>query len=197
MTIDPLYPFLVVGLFSPGPNVILIAASGARFGFRRSLPHMAGVLLGIAGIAALAGGGISAVLEALPWLRRILGLVATMWILYLAYRLWAVPGIVPHSQAQPMSFVQAALFQWVNPKIWALALTAATAYGAGMPPWQEALRLSLAFVGINSLALSWWGLAGVVLAFLLRTPIAWRLFHKTMALALAFFSFALLRETLG
>ncbi|MBC6407021.1 MAG: hypothetical protein GDA40_02340 [Rhodobacteraceae bacterium] len=95
--------------------------------------------MGIAGIAALAGGGISAVLEALPWLRRILGLVATMWILYLAYRLWVVPGIAPHSQAQPMSFVQAALFQWVNPKIWALALTAATAYGAGMPPWQEAL----------------------------------------------------------
>jgi threonine/homoserine/homoserine lactone efflux protein len=188
MLLDPLYAFVFLGLFSPGPNIILLTASGARFGFKRTFPHVLGVALGVGITAGLTAFGLGAILLALPKLFVLLKVLAALWILWIAWGLWtATPSVVGESAA-PMTFFQAVLFQWVNPKIWAIALAAVSAYSAGLTPIGEALRMASAFSGINLFVCIFWTSAGTLLTFLLTSDVAWRIFMRCMALALAAFS---------
>lgn len=186
MSIDPLYIFVFAGLFSPGPNVILLTTSGARFGFRATIPHVIGVALGVGVIAGLTGLGIGAVLLAFPQLATALKIGAAIWILFMAYRL-ALASAKPASNGKdrPFTLLEAVLFQWVNPKIWAVALVATSGYSIGLPAPQEALRLASAFSGINLFVCLFWSYAGSLLAYLLNTPKAWALFLRIMAGVLA------------
>ncbi|SIO49250.1 Threonine/homoserine/homoserine lactone efflux protein [Rhodovulum sp. ES.010] len=186
MALDPLYLFVFAGLFSPGPNVILLTASGARFGFRRTLPHVAGVVVGVGITSGLTALGIGALLLELPWLATTLRILAAGWILWMAWTL-VTAARQPDGRAghRPFTFVEAVLFQWVNPKVWAVALAAASGYAAGLGPWGEALRLSTAFSGINLFVCLFWSFAGSLLAWLLASERAWRIFMGGMALALA------------
>lgn len=187
----PLLGFVFFGLFSPGPNVILITASGARFGFRRTLPHIAGVALGVGVIAAITGMGIGALLQARPSLTLALRLLAGVWILWMAYNLWRSDPAQRKETDRPFTFLEALLFQWVNPKIWAVGLSA-TAYVAALPAAQQALTLGMTFTGLNTGVCLFWAIAGSLLSYLLGNARAWRLFMRTMALALACFAGLLL-----
>jgi len=189
--IDPLYLFVLAGLFSPGPNVILLTASGARFGFKATVPHILGVAAGVGITAGITGFGVGAVLESQPTLQLVLKIVAAGWILYMAFALWnsTKAGSVEAGE-RPFTFVQAVLFQWVNPKVWAVALAASSGYASGLSPLSEAIRLGTAFSGINLGVCTFWTFAGSVLAYLLGSPTAWRFFMRTMAVILG--SFAIL-----
>jgi len=183
---DPLYPFVFFGLFSPGPNVILLTASGARFGFRATLPHVAGVVVGVGITAGLTGLGIGAVLAAYPALALTLRIVAAGWILFMAVQLLRSRAASAHKAGQrPFTFVEAVLFQWVNPKVWAVAMAAAAGYGSGLGAWVDAGRLATAFSGLNLFVCLFWSFAGTLLALLLTTPTAWVVFRTVMAAALA------------
>lgn len=183
---DPLYPFVFLGLFSPGPNVILLTASGARFGFRATLPHVFGVALGVGITAGLTGLGIAALLLAQPALALALKIAAAFWIGWMALSLWRSSASGGSSAgARPFTMVEAILFQWVNPKVWAVALAAASGYAAGLPPVEEAQRLALTFSGLNLFVCLFWSWAGSLLALLLTTPLAWRIFSRVMATGLA------------
>lgn len=182
---DPLYPFVFLGLFSPGPNVILLTASGARFGFRATLPHVAGVVLGVGVVAGLTGLGIGALVAAAPALQLALKLAAALWIGAMALSLWRSSAKGQgDARARPLSVTEGALFQAVNAKLWAVALAAASGYGAGLGPMAEGLRLATAFSGLNLFVCLFWSFAGSLLALLLSTPAAWRVFARTMALGL-------------
>jgi threonine/homoserine/homoserine lactone efflux protein len=183
---DPLYLFVFLGLFSPGPNVILLTASGARFGFRPTLPHVAGVALGVGVTAGLTGLGIGALLEGWPVLKTGLSAVAAAWIGVMAWRLWhSEPGSTERrSEDRPWGVTRAALFQWVNPKVWAIAVAAASGYSLGLPPIEEAQRLALAFAGINLFVCLFWSFAGSLLSLLLRDAKAWSIFARIMAAGL-------------
>jgi threonine/homoserine/homoserine lactone efflux protein len=184
--LDPLYPFVFLGLFSPGPNVILLTASGAQFGFRATLPHVAGVALGVGIIAGLTGLGIGALLVAQPALTLALKLAAAGWIGWMAWALWQSSARGRASpRARPFTVLEAVLFQWVNPKIWAISLAAASGYAAGLGPLGEAQRLAIAFSGLNLFVCLFWTFAGSILAILLTTPAAWRVFARVMAAGLA------------
>ncbi|KNG93682.1 LysE family translocator [Pseudaestuariivita atlantica] len=186
---DPLYGFVFLGLFSPGPNVILLTMSGARFGFAATLPHLLGVALGVGVIAAVTGLGIAALLLAQPALELVLKIIAAAWILWMALGLWRSSARSADGKGRPMTFFEAVLFQWVNPKVWAVALTAASAYPGAGGPVSEAARLALAFSGVNLFVCLFWTSAGALLQRLLTRPMAWRLFARTMAVALAVFAF--------
>ncbi len=186
----PLIGFVFFGLFSPGPNVILITASGARFGFKRTIPHIIGVALGVGVIAFVTGIGIGALLTAMPALTLVLKIVASLWILWMAYNLWNADPAKKTGRDRPFTFVEAVLFQWVNPKVWAVALSA-TAYVATLSPLNQATALALTFSGINLGVCTFWGTAGSLLSYLLTNPTAWRVFMRTMAVALAGFSILL------
>ncbi len=186
MVVDPLYAFVFAGLFSPGPNVILITTSGARFGFRRTLPHVAGIVVGVFVIAALTGLGIGAIMAELPVLNLILKIAAAVWILWMAWQLFMTTRKpqAPHRD-RPFTFIEAVLFQWINAKLWAVALAAATGFASALPPVQEALRLGTAFSGLNLFVCLFWVAAGSALTYLLTTPRAWNAFTTFMAAFLA------------
>ncbi|WP_147126574.1 LysE family translocator [Shimia ponticola] len=183
--IPPLYIFVFLGLFSPGPNVILLTASGARFGFKPTLPHVLGVAFGVGITAGLTGFGIGALLTALPGLRLVLQVIAAGWILFMAWKLWnAKPGSADSGKDRPWTFFEAVLFQWVNPKVWAIAV-AATAYTHDAGPLMSAWLLGTAFAGINLCVCLFWSFAGSLLSYLLGNPSAYRVFMRIMALLLA------------
>ena len=183
----PLIGFVFFGLFSPGPNVILITASGARFGFQRTIPHIFGVALGVGVIAFVTGIGIGTLLTAEPALTLVLKIVASLWILWMAYNLWNADPAKKTERDRPFTFIEAILFQWVNPKVWAVALSA-TAYVATLSPLNQATALAFTFSGINLGVCTFWAVAGSLLSYLLTNPTAWRIFMRVMAVALVGFS---------
>jgi len=184
--IDPLYFFVLAGLFSPGPNVILLTASGARFGFRPTLPHVLGVAAGVGVISGLTGFGIGALLMAQPSRALVLKLIAVAWIMWMAWKLFrSTSGPQTEGRDRPFTFIEAVLFQWVNPKVWAVAMAASAGYPSDLEPVGEALRLASAFAGINLFVCLFWTFAGSLLIYLLKTPQAWRIFTMVMAIALA------------
>lgn len=188
MAFDPLYLFVFAGLFSPGPNVILLSASGSRFGFRATLPHVIGVAVGVGITSAAASLGIAALVFSSPVIGVGLRFIAALWIFWLAISLWrgrSLSGSVEQGDRKPFTVLEAVLFQWVNPKVWAVAIAAATGYPSGQGPIDEAVRLATAFAGINLGVCLFWAGAGSVLAFLLRTPKALDTFDKVMAVLLA------------
>nr|WP_239479662.1 LysE family transporter [Actibacterium sp. 188UL27-1] len=173
-------------MFSPGPNVILLIASGARFGFRRTIPHVLGVAAGVGITSGLTGLGLGALLLSQPALTLVLKIGAAGWILWMAWKLLTAARTQTQTGPdKPFTFFQAVLFQWVNPKVWAIAVAAAVGYGAGLPPAQEAARLAIAFSGINLGVCLFWSFAGSLLAYLLGNPKAWSIFMAVMAGLLA------------
>ncbi|PWJ16523.1 LysE family translocator [Jannaschia seohaensis] len=183
--LDPLYLFVFAGLFTPGPNVILLTASGARFGFRPTIPHVLGVAFGVGVTSALTALGVGALLLAVPTLTFALKVAACGWILWMAWKLFRSTGATAKGKDRPFTFIEAVLFQWVNPKIWIVALAAASGYASDLPAHLEALRIGSAFSGINLFVCLFWTFAGTLLAYLLKTPLAWRIFTSVMAAALA------------
>ncbi len=174
------YLFVFLGLFSPGPNIILLITSGATFGLRKTLPHVFGVALGVGVIAALTGLGVGQILINLPWLRFVLNLVAAIWIFYLAIKIWNSSYTEKTTGASPFTFMQAVLFQWVNPKIWAVAL-AAFAYVPTASPLISATILGHAFAVINLFVCLFWTATGQATARFLRQKKIWVLFMRVMA----------------
>lgn len=179
--------FVFFGLFSPGPNVILLTTSGARFGFRATVPHLLGVALGVGVIAFVTGLGLGALIDTIPSLRAVLMIAAALWILSMAWKLWHAKPSVARDTDRPFTFGQAVLFQWVNPKIWAVA-TSATAMVAVTSPIAQATTLAVTFSATNLCVCLFWTYAGSLLKTLLADPIKWRIFMRIMAVALAVFS---------
>ena len=123
-----LVAFSFVTSITPGPNNLMLMASGAAFGFRRSVPHMLGVGIGFTVMALLVGLGLAGLIEAAPGLKLALKAAGTVYMLWFAWKILTRHARGGCGAARPMSFMQAALFQWANPKAWAMALTAVTAY---------------------------------------------------------------------
>ena len=121
-----LFAFAFVSSVTPGPNNLMLMASGANFGFKRTIPHMLGVGIGFTLMVVLVGAGLMQLFDLYPVSYDVLRVVCVIYLSYLAYRIAtaAAPEHQADSTAKPFSFLQAALFQWVNPKAWTMALTA-------------------------------------------------------------------------
>jgi threonine/homoserine/homoserine lactone efflux protein len=171
---------------TPGPNNAMVTASGATWGFARTLPHMLGIALGFPLMLVAVSLGAGAALRGEPWVHDVLRWAGAAYLLWLAWRIaTAAPGKQGEGRAggRPMSFLQAALFQWMNPKAWVIALgavvTYTTASGAALVVQAVVLAAIFALVILPSTAL--WTAAGVGAARLLRTPRALRAFNLAMA----------------
>jgi len=184
--ISPLIAFLIAGMASPGPNVIMLTTSGARFGARATWPHLIGVVLGVGIIGAASGLGVGALLLAKPNLSFALQVISALWILWMAFTmLWQGRAPKANRTDHPMRLPEAILFQWVNPKVWAVALAASSGYSIGLPPFEDAIRLALAFSGVNFFVCVFWTYSGQLLAQLLKSEQAWWMFRIVMATFLA------------
>jgi threonine/homoserine/homoserine lactone efflux protein len=177
--------FSIVSSITPGPNNLMLMASGANFGFRRTIPHMLGVSLGFTLMVLLVGVGLVQVFDAFPVSYLLLKAVSIVYLLYLAWKIGTAAAAHGESQkgGSPFTFVQAALFQWVNPKAWTMALTAVSVYS----PSQDAS--SMAFVAvvfgvINMPCICIWTTMGFQLQRILTSEKRLRAFNVTMAVLL-------------
>lgn len=169
---------------TPGPNNIMLLASGVNFGFRRTMPHMLGVALGHAFMVLVVGVGLVGVFINYPPARMALTVVSAIYMLWLAWKIAnAAPPAGATTQARPLTFLQAAAFQWVNPKAWIMSLGAVTLYAPGQEFWAVAWVAGV-FVVVNFPSVSVWALAGVGLRRLLRRPLWLRVFNYSMAVLL-------------
>jgi threonine/homoserine/homoserine lactone efflux protein len=177
--------FSLVSSITPGPNNLMLMASGANFGFRRTLPHMLGVALGFTLMVILVGIGLVQVFDAFPISYQILKIVSVTYLLYLAWKIGTAAPAQGNTDAggTPFTFVQAALFQWVNPKAWTMALTAVSVYS----PSQNVAAIAFVaavFGAVNLPCISLWTTLGQQLQNLLTSPMRLRAFNITMALLL-------------
>ncbi|WP_226780678.1 LysE family translocator [Oceaniglobus trochenteri] len=176
--------FALVSSITPGPNNLMLMASGANFGLRRTLPHMMGVALGFVIMVLLVGVGLQGVFRAFPVVHLVLKVLSVVFLLYLAWKIaHAAPPDPTRAEGQPITFWQAAAFQWVNPKAWAMALTATSAYAPSQTLTAIAL-VALVFGGINLPAISLWTVTGRQMRRILTNPARLRAFNWTMAVLL-------------
>lgn len=186
-TLVALAAFVFVSSMTPGPNNLMLMASGTNFGFARTGPHMLGVALGFTFMVLLVALGVGAVFAAIPGAMTALKIASTVYLLYLAWRIAVSPP--PRldegdAAGRPLTFLQAVAFQWVNPKGWTMALTAAAVY---IPADHRVLgafvvTAVVAVMGTPSTVV--WAAAGVQLRRLIHRPKAYRTFNVIAALLL-------------
>lgn len=182
--LSALAAFAFVTSITPGPNNLMLMSSGANFGFRRTIPHMLGVGLGFVIMLILVGTGLVGVFEAYPVSYTVLKSVSVAYLLYLAWKIAnSSPPDEAGSTATPMTFLQAALFQWVNPKAWAMALTAVTVYAPSQTMAAIGL-VGIVFGLVNIPSVGSWTLLGQQMRRFLNSPSRLRAFNITMAILL-------------
>ncbi|WP_372835885.1 LysE family translocator [Puniceibacterium confluentis] len=173
--------FALVTVITPGPNNLMLMASGANFGLRRSVPHMFGVGLGFPVMVVLVGLGVMQLFDLWPQSYLVLKIASAAYMLYLAWKIaHAAAPRDTGATGRPLSFFQAAAFQWVNPKAWSMGLSAITLYAAGRD-LAAVLWVAGAYVVCAVLSTTLWTLAGQQLRRLLRAPARLRAFNWLMA----------------
>ncbi len=176
--------FAFVSSITPGPNNLMMLASGLNYGIRRSIPHMLGIGIGFMFMLSLVGLGLAELFERFPILDIILKVSATLYMFWLAWRI-ANAGAPKAAEAgaRPMSFLEACAFQWVNPKAWAMALTAMTVYA----PTKSLLEISIvtiAFGLVNIPCVGAWAMLGQEMRRFLQIPRTLQIFNWSMAILL-------------
>jgi len=176
--------FALVSSITPGPNNLMLMASGANFGFMRSVPHMLGISIGFMVLMLLTGLGLARVFDLYPVSHLVLKVLSAAYMLWLA---WKIANAAPIKERRgggaPMTFLQAAAFQWVNPKAWAMALTANTVYVASVSVPALAVACAV-FAAVNLPSVSFWTMAGQQMKRFLTNPERLRAFNWTMAVLL-------------
>lgn len=180
-TLFPLLAFAFVTSITPGPNNLMLMASGANFGFRRTIPHMLGVGLGFVFMAILMGVGLSSAFDAWPILKDVLTVVSIVYLLWLAWKIAnAAQPKDGEAVGKPLTFLQAASFQWVNPKAWSMALSAVTIY-----TYDDTVLaifvVAAIFGAVNIPAVSTWCLLGREMRRFLTNPARLKAFNWFMA----------------
>ena len=179
--------FALVMAFTPGPNNVMLASSGARFGVMRTLPHIAGVTLGFPAMFFLVGLGLASILLASPLLQLIMKTVSCAYLLWLAFQIArSTSATAEKGGGKPLNFLQAAAFQWINPKAWLAAVGAISGYtsGDGRRLYLQVAIIALITLGVSLASTVTWTAFGAAIRRLLRSALALRLFNLTMALLL-------------
>jgi threonine/homoserine/homoserine lactone efflux protein len=178
--------FATVMFFTPGPNNIMLLSSGLTYGFRRTLPHVAGITIGFAFMIGAVGLGLGTIFITYPVLQTVLKYAGIAYLIYLAVRI-AMSGPTTPDQDNargPMTFWGAAMFQWINVKGWVMVIGTITAYaGIASFPWNIVIQVLLSLL-LGTLSCSAWAMFGSALRPILTSPLAVRAFNIVMALLL-------------
>jgi len=179
-----LFAFAFVTVITPGPNNLMLMASGANFGFRRTVPHMLGIGLGFPSMLFLVGIGVMQVFDMWAPSYVVLKVLSVFYLLYLA---WKIANAAPPGEAdatgRPLTFLQSAAFQWVNPKAWSMALSAITLYAASRD-LSAVLWVAGVYVLVSCISTTSWTVLGLQMRWFLTSPTRLRFFNITMAMLL-------------
>jgi threonine/homoserine/homoserine lactone efflux protein len=184
----PLAIYSFVMSITPGPNNVMVTASGALFGYRRTVPHLLGVSLGAALQTALVCLGLGLVFERFPVLHEVLRWAGAAYLAWLGWRIFASGLSVGEAkrEASPIGFIAAALFQLLNPKAWMMALTIATLFlPREVSPLVGSLIVGAVLALVNYPCISVWALFGAAMRRVLTDPYRRRWFNAILAIALA------------
>ena len=185
----PLASYAFVSSITPGPNNIMLAASGVTFGLKRTIPHMLGIPFGFGVQLALCAYGLGSILLHLPMANMALKLFGSCYLLYLAWslRVNIVGSSTSSSSGKPMSFINAALFQFANPKAWIMAVTGASVF---LPPYQPFVLsvaiLCLVFCLINLPCVGIWVVLGSTIKTYLSNLVWQRTFSAIIVLLILY-----------
>lgn len=185
--ITALMAFAFVMSITPGPNNLMLMASGANFGWKRTIPHMLGVSLGFVVMTIVIGAGLIQVFDAFPVIYTVLKVMSVAFLIYLAFKIATAappPKQTDTAQGTPMTLVQAMLFQWINPKALTMSLSAISAFapqGSGI--W-GVIMVATVFGVINLPSINFWILLGTQLRRILNVPWKLRAFNIAAALLL-------------
>ena len=169
---------------TPGPNNLMLAASGVNFGFRRTVRHILGISSGHAVQVAVVAGLLAWVMAWLDTLRPTLVVIGCSYLLWLAWRQAHAGQPGTKNAAKPLGFLGAALFQWVNPKAWVMAVSAMATYTNSANYTMSVLIVGVAFAIVNFPSVSTWAGFGSALREWLSDPVRLKWFNITMALLL-------------
>ena len=173
--------FCFVSSITPGPNNLMLMTSGVNFGVRRTVPHALGVSLGFPLMVAVVGLGLAGVFVRFPGLLVAMKWLGAAYLVYLAIKLARAAPIAPGAAGgRPMTFLQAAAFQWINPKAWVMALTAVTTYALPSDYTRTVVLVAATFGAVCLPTVSCWVLFGTGLRQALRNPVVLRSFNLVM-----------------
>ncbi|MSO99483.1 MAG: LysE family translocator [Acetobacteraceae bacterium] len=183
-TILSMTGFAVAMYITPGPNNLMLAASAASFGLRATVPHMLGVGVGFTLMLAIVCSGLASVLLAWPLLLPLMRWGGAAWMLLLAWKI-ATAGPPNENAGRVLGFAGAMAFQWVNPKGWLIALSAAGLFARPDEAlWMQGLRIGVVFFAVALPCMAPWMLLGAGARRLLRSPGSLRAFNIAMAVLL-------------
>lgn len=188
MTLAVFFSFMIysfVTSVTPGPNNIMLAASGVNFGFKRSIPHILGIGFGFGFMVSIVGLGVGTLLSSNIILYELLKVLGIGYLLYLAYQIYQAGSVNTElNQVKPLSFIQAAMFQWVNPKAWVMAMGAVTTYLAANSEfyWYLIIGLVYGIIGIPSTGV--WAFLGEKLQKYIHDDKKIKTFNTVMAILL-------------
>ena len=167
---------------TPGPNVLMVAASAAQVGMRRVVPHMLGVSLGFPAMFLAIALGLGLPFENYPWLHRAMQVAGGAWLLWLAWKIASAPPPGEAKPSPPLGFLGAAAFQWVNPKAWMIVLaTLPTFTTPGEPLLPQALIIAAVFALVCLPCLLLWAWLGQEARRVLGSGLRLRAFNWSMA----------------
>ncbi|WP_093036302.1 LysE family translocator [Roseovarius azorensis] len=173
--------FAFVTVMTPGPNNLMLLASGTNFGFTRTIPHMLGIGLGFPLMVACVGLGVMQIFDLWPLSYTILKIASVGYLLYLAWKIaHAAPPKEAMAETRPLTFLQSAAFQWVNPKAWSMALSAITLYATGRD-LAAVLWVAGVYVAVSTISTTSWTVLGQQLRRLLKDQTRLRIFNWIMA----------------
>jgi threonine/homoserine/homoserine lactone efflux protein len=178
--------FAAVMFFTPGPNNIMVLSSGLTYGFRRTLPHIAGITIGFAFMVGAVGLGFGTIFIAYPVLQTILKYAGAAYLIYLAAVIAMSKPVTPgqDNRRGPMTFWGAAIFQWVNVKGWVMVIGTITAYaGIASFPWNIVIQVVLSLL-LGAVSTATWALSGSSLRSFMTSPKVVRAFNIVMAVLL-------------
>jgi threonine/homoserine/homoserine lactone efflux protein len=180
--LGPLVLFAAAVTLTPGPNVVLVTASAANFGFRRTIPQMIGITVGFGSMVLATGLGLAGVVHAEPRLHALLKYAGAVYLLYLAWRIARADAASASARARPIGFLEATLFTWMNPKAWVSALGAAAAFTTvGGDVLRESALIAGVLAAFCLLSAAVWAGFGAVIGRTLAKPSARVAFNRSMA----------------
>ncbi|MGL4637648.1 MAG: LysE family translocator [Beijerinckiaceae bacterium] len=195
-TLVPYILYCIAMSGTPGPNNVMVLASGANFGFMRSQPHVWGINIGFSLMMFVLALGLGTVFLAEPRLQLALKIIGVAYMLWLAFKIATASGMGDGQAAgKPLTFLQGAAFQWINPKAWMMILGAISVYAPpGYSPLEKALYLSIVMLFAGSAPTQIWTAFGVGIRRYLQNPKALRAFNIAMALLLVLSLIPMLRS---
>lgn len=176
--------FAAVMTGTPGPNNVMLTASGANFGYRQSIPHFVGIGIGLVTLIILSAAGLGVVFQTYPVIQQGLKILGCSYLLYLAWKIaTAQPMVItePEKQSRPMSWHAAALFQFLNPKAWVMSITAVGSFTySGEQYWLSVVVIAVTFMCVQMPCSSVWVSFGSFIRRWLSSPTSWRRFNWIM-----------------